>query len=132
MTCGNLWKQKNEIFFRENKHDPRLTTSGKIVKFSLDGIDFAAEPKDFFYNWIYSVALYQHPKEIAKLKDYNAFTDIEFNPEKSINCQARTVAIVKGLHEAGLLDEAMKSPREYLRIVYATACKGCCCSDSII
>jgi len=48
----------------------------------------------------------------------NGTIDIEFNPAKSINCQARTVATMKGLMDAGLIEDAMKSPDDYLRIVY--------------
>ena len=40
-------------------------------------------------------------EEITK---YNAFTDVEFNPNKSINCQARAAAIFVGIAKAGLLD----------------------------
>ena len=34
-------------------------------------------------------------KEILAILDYNFFTDIEFNPAKSINTQARAAAILK-------------------------------------
>ena len=40
-----------------------------------------------------------------EIQNYNAFTDIEFNPEKSINCQARAAAIYVGIAKAGLLDK---------------------------
>lgn len=103
---------------KEAKHDERLRTSGNIVCFKLDDALFPREPKDFFYNWIYSSALYRNKELLPQLEGYNAFSDIEFNPQKSINCQARTVAIVRGLLEAGKLDEAMRSPEDYLRIVY--------------
>jgi len=33
------------------------------------------------------------------INEYNWFTDIEFNPGKSINCQARAVAIYKLIQE---------------------------------
>lgn len=102
----------------EAKKDPRLKENGAIIGFNLDGLPFQSEPKDYFYNWIYSYALYTHKDLIDQLIDYDSFTDIEFNPKKSLNCQARTVAILRGLHGAGKLDEAMASPQSYLKIVY--------------
>ena len=41
-------------------------------------------------------------REIAeKLLDYDGFTDIVFNPQKSINCQARSCAIYVGMKRKG-------------------------------
>lgn len=102
----------------EAKKDQRIRESGHIIGFSLDGTSFPSEPKDYFYNWIYSSAIYNRKDLISQLLRFNAFTDIEFNPKKSLNCQARTVAIVRGLIEAGVLDETMKSPEAYLELVY--------------
>ena len=102
----------------EAKKDPRIRESGIIIGFSLDGKPFPSDPKDFFYNWIYSSAIYEHNDLLEKLSDYDAFTDIEFNPKKSLNCQARTVAILRGLIMSRKLDEAMDSPESYLKTVY--------------
>ncbi len=102
----------------EAKRDPRIKESGMIIGFNLDGKDFLSEPKDYFYNWIYSVALYKCEDLLKSCREYDAFTDIEFNPKKSLNCQARTVAIIRGLIEAAKLDIAMESPEAYLDIVY--------------
>ena len=45
---------------------------------------------------------------------------IEFNPQKSINCQAEAVAIYVSLHRQGLLKDALKGKDEFLEIVYPT------------
>lgn len=102
----------------EAKKDPRIRESGEIIAFSLNGKMFPNEPRDFFYNWIYSTALYSHQDLIRQLSEYEAFTDIEFNPKKSLNCQARTVSILRGLMKGNMLDIAMESPESYLDIVY--------------
>jgi len=52
------------------------------------------------------------------LTKYDAFSDIEFNPKKSINCQARTCAILVSLINLDLLDKAMESPSNFNKIVY--------------
>ncbi len=49
---------------------------------------------------------------------YEAFTDIEFNPNKSINCQARSVAIAVGLKKAGILEKCISDEKVFLREVY--------------
>ncbi|TON36462.1 hypothetical protein CGH58_23515, partial [Vibrio parahaemolyticus] len=44
------------------------------------------------------------------------FTDIEFNPEKSINCQAHAVALYRSLVHNGVLQQALSSPSEFLAL----------------
>ena len=58
-----------------------------------------------FYNWLYLGALYQQPSLLCQIEDYDCFTDIEFNPKKSLACQARSAALAKSLtiREGGIL-----------------------------
>ena len=102
----------------EGKRDVRLKESGQIVGFSLFGDSFSNEPKTFFYNWLYINALMSNPELVSELVKYDAFTDIEFNPQKSLNCQAEAVAIFVALYRAGCLTEALKSKEGFLSIVY--------------
>jgi hypothetical protein len=51
------------------------------------------------------------------LLGFSAFTDIEFNPDRLINCQAYSAALHTSLHKRGLLDEAASSKEAFLRIV---------------
>lgn len=82
---------------KEAKRDPRLRNSGKLVSFSYQGENFPLEPKSLFYDYIYLKAVKDSlsPVEIKSILHYNYFTDIEFNPKKSINTQARSIALVK-------------------------------------
>lgn len=91
---------------RDAKRDERLTSSGRIVAFSFDGSEYPTEPKNAFYDYIYINALLEHEELLAELLEYDAFTDIEFNPEKSINCQARAAAVLVSLARRGELDRA--------------------------
>ena len=50
--------------------------------------------------------------------EYDAFTDIAFNPQKSINCQAEAAAIYVSLKKQGLLEEALKDKENFRKIVY--------------
>ena len=49
---------------------------------------------------------------------YEAFTDIEFNPSTSINCQDRSVAIAVGLKKAGILEKCISDEKVFLKEVY--------------
>lgn len=80
---------------KEAKQDERHRNSGSIIAFCLDGEEWPLEPKTLFYDYIYVKALIQNYDTNLNLSKYAWFTDIEFNPKKSINCQARSVAIYK-------------------------------------
>ena len=100
------------------KKDERLKTSGRIIGFTYKGEDFNIIPKTAFYNWLYMKALHSHPELASQIVEYDAFTDISFNPQKSINCQAEAAAIYVSLYRKGLLEEAMSSSDSFLRIIY--------------
>ena len=102
----------------EAKKDPRIRNSGKLIGFNFMGDKWELEPKSAFYDWIYIKALYPHKDFLKKLYQYQGFTDIEFNPNKSINCQARTCAIIVSLLKRNLYDEAMTSKKRFIEIVY--------------
>lgn len=89
---------------REAKRDERLKQSGRLAGFTFDGKEFPLEPKTIFYDYIYINALFEN-KELAKeIMKYDAFTDIEFNPDKSLNCQAKAAATFVSLTRMGLID----------------------------
>ncbi len=58
-----------------------------------------------FYNWLYLGALHQQPSLLCQIEAFDCFTDIEFNPKKSLACQARSAALAKSLtlREGGIL-----------------------------
>ncbi len=109
----------------EAKKDSRLRTSGDIVSFQLGEQIFATEPKTFFYDWLYVTAVNCDPVLSDEIIKYDAFTDIEFNPKKSINCQARSAAIFVSLARQRLLDEALVSPAAFLNVVYGQPVQDC-------
>lgn len=102
---------------REAKKDERLKKSGNLIAFQFYGKEWPLEPKTIFYDWLYVRAVYKNKELSEEIVKFDAFTDIEFNPEKSINCQARSAALFVCLHRRGLLDLAMKSIDEYTNII---------------
>jgi hypothetical protein len=98
------------------KRDERLRSSGRLIKFSFFGADWSLEPKTAFYDWLYINALLKNPELIKQLTDRDGFTDIEFNPEKSINCQARSAALFCALYHTDKLDFALSNPDQFLTL----------------
>lgn len=102
---------------RDAKIDPRLKESGRLIGFTLSGDSWPLEPKTAFYDWIYLRALSANPRLAEHLLEYDAFTDIEFNPDKSLNCQARSAALYVSLSKGGLLKKALSSKADYLDVL---------------
>lgn len=109
---------------RDAKRDPRLQESGRLVSFTLDGDDWPLEPRTVFYDWLYLQALKSNPELAQQLLPYEAFTDIEFNPEKSLNCQARSAALYVSLHKEGLLADALRDRSSYLSLFVNPSSEG--------
>lgn len=99
------------------KKDERLRNSGNLIGFDLFGDKWELEPKTAFYDWLYINAIRQNPELGEQLEKFNGFSDIEFNPEKSFNCQARSAALYVSLKNQGLLKEALLNKEHYLKII---------------
>lgn len=98
------------------KQDPRLKSSGALVGFRFQSRDWPLVPPTAFYDWLYLSALHPHQEALGGiLQRAKGFTDIEFVPWKSVNCQARSAALFMGLLSQGLLDTWMASPNMFLR-----------------
>lgn len=120
---GGPYRDLLDVHPRDAKRDERLKSSGKLIGFNLSGEDWDLEPKSMFYDWIYMNALQRESKMANAILEYNAFTDIEFNHNKSINCQARSAAIFVSLSKRGILEKALEN-KEELRKIYPSAKRG--------
>ena len=107
------------------KKDERISKEHEIKGFKFDGMDWDSEPKTAFYDWLYINAVFKNiennANEYQKILDYNAFTDIEFNPLNSINCQARSCAVFVSLYKQNILEIALESKESFLEILLNTA-----------
>lgn len=99
------------------KRDPRLQASGLLTGFRFNGFSFPVEPKTIFYDWLYINAIYPHREWLERLYKYAGFTDIEFNPAKSVNCQARSCALFASLMKNGQLHAAIASPEAFTKLI---------------
>ncbi len=113
-SCRDLYRYDP----RSAKTAARERDNGDLQSFEFDGRHWELEPKTAFYDWLYIRSLYNLPTDaLSELLDYQGFTDIEFNPERSFNCQARSCALASALLQSGQLEAAMESEEQYLAII---------------
>lgn len=113
---GGPYHEMYDFSGRQIKRDERLKSSGRLTGFDFQGDTWGLEPKTAFYDWLYIKALNQHPELAAEVGDYAAFSDIEFNPKKSINCQARSVALFVSLQDRNQLQDALSGKDDFVRL----------------
>lgn len=99
---------------KQAKKDERLRNSGKLIGFEFRSTKWQLNPLTAFYDWLYVNALNQNIQYHNELMRYQAFTDIEFNPKKSINCQAYSIAMFVALAKRNLL-ENIRNPDNFLK-----------------
>lgn len=109
---------------RDAKKDERLFNSGELIEFRYGDKIWPLQPKTAFYDWLYVSALYSKKLLAEKLMEYDGFSDIEFNPAKSINCQAFSAALYKSLNQRNMLEEALSSQKTFLDIYRAEKVKN--------
>ena len=116
---GGPYHELYSVSSREAKTDDRLHNSGELVAFNFCGEDFPTEPKTAFYDWLYIIALSQQKTDIIReLEAFQGFSDIVFNPNRSINCQARAAALFVSLSKNGLMDEQIFRDKDhYLALI---------------
>lgn len=93
---------------RDAKRFIRENASGDLIGFHLLDKDYPIIPKNAFYDWLYIRSLVDHSEWIRDKIKFSGFTDIEFNPEKQVNCQARAFAEFLSLQRRSVLNEAAK------------------------
>lgn len=95
----------------------RLTVENHntLIKFKCFDKEFSLKPSYLFYDWLYISAVKNIPYLSESLNKYDFFTDIEFNPEKSLSCQARTLVLFIWLLRNNKLEEYIKNPNYFYR-----------------
>jgi len=106
---------------KDAKRDGRLFSSGGLVGFRFCGVDWPLNPLTAFYDWLYVNALYKRKDLLSLALEYSAFTDIAFNPSKSINCQAHSAALCVSLARRGLLSDRLSKKDAYLETIGVSA-----------
>jgi hypothetical protein len=94
---------------QQARRDARLRTSGALIGFRFGDREYPLNPARAFYDWLFIRALVRKPEIVARLNRFNGFTDIEFNPDRSVSTQAHAVAAVVSLQRRGWLESAARS-----------------------
>ena len=100
------------------KYIGKIHQVDELVSFECFGQIFPLKPQTFFYNWLYINSLHKNKLLANQIINYDTFTDIEFNPNKSKNCQAEACSIYVYLYKSNLLDFALSSKENFLQVVY--------------
>jgi hypothetical protein len=100
----------------EAKRDSRLTTSGNLTGFCLGEREWPLTPQTAFYDWLYLNAVHADSTLGDVLMKHVGFSDVAFNPKKSINCQARAAAFYCVLRELNLLSVVLGDQEEFIQI----------------
>lgn len=87
---------------RDARRDPRVKEEGsgerrKPCRFLYGEQAWQADGSTAFYDWLYVKALLANRDLAEELDRFDAFTDIAFNPKRSLNCQARAAAFYRVL-----------------------------------
>lgn len=84
-----------------------------LICFRFLDREFSLVPKFLFYDWLYIFAVSQIPGLYDSISNYKYFTDIEFNPKKSQNCQARSLVLYIWLVRNMKLEDYLSEPKKY-------------------
>lgn len=115
-TGGGPFRDLLESSPRDAKRDERLRNSGPLRHFDYFGEVWPSQPTTSFYDWLYCKGVLAKPTLETGIRNYEAFTDIEFNPEKSLNCQAASAALLLALIVQGIAWDAIRSREDFVKI----------------
>lgn len=111
---GGPYRDLLTVTPREAKRDERLRNSGNLIGFTFNNKNYPLEPVSLFYDWLYINVLFSERnlelRERFFGSKFDSFSDIEFNPEKSFSCQARTLALCVSLYENKSIREFIDDP----------------------
>ncbi|WP_320177811.1 DUF6977 family protein [Roseovarius pacificus] len=102
---------------REAKREIRVRQNGTLTKFSFFGKDFPLRPRTLFYDWLYINTLHKDEELSSDMCQFAGFSDIEFNPEKSVNCQAFSAALYVSLVRCGMIAQVLESVDAFKEIL---------------
>lgn len=88
----------------------------KPVSFLFENYNWPLNPRTCFYDWLYINALHQNSNLVRQIFEFDAFTDIAYNPKKSLSTQARSVALYVALSKLNKI-EKIKTPDSFITLL---------------
>lgn len=102
---------------REAKKEIRIRQNGTLTKFSFFGKEYPLRPRTFFYDWLYINTLQKDEELSTNMCRFAGFSDIEFNPEKSVNCQAFSAALYVSLVRCDAIEQALETEDSFKNLL---------------
>lgn len=102
---------------REAKKFLKDKNFGPLVRFNFYGQLWPLNPMTLFYDWLYLNSLKKNPVLAEQTNEYDCFTDIEFNPKKSVNCQAYSAALFVSLSRRGMIDDVLENRDAFMHLM---------------
>lgn len=115
--AGGPWPEVYRLPSAEAKAFSRSHEKDSIRGFDFFGEPWPLTPMTAFYDWLYVTALSQDSSLEAKLSEFMGFSDIAFNPARSVACQARSAAMFVALAKRRALPGALRSREAFLGAV---------------
>jgi hypothetical protein len=114
---GGPYTDLYSVSSKQARTDGRLHSSGNLVAFNFLGEDFPTCPVTAFYDWLYITALWQNAELSQIVLVFQGFSDIAFNPKRSINCQAHSAALFVSMYQQGVIEHIVQDRGDFIRLV---------------
>ncbi|HQJ40787.1 MAG: hypothetical protein KBA47_03105 [Caldisericia bacterium] len=101
----------------EAKKEIATQNDSVLLAFDFFGDKWPNKPYTAFYNWLYINALNQQNNIIKTLMNFDGYSDISFNPNKSINCQAYSCALYVALFKREILQDVISDKNKFLELM---------------
>lgn len=111
---GGPFPELFDMGSREAKSYIAALEFGELMHFDFYGQIWPLRPLTAFYDWLYLQSLRTAVPYCSDVMEFNAFTDIEFNPKKSLNCQAYSAALFVSLSLRNKLESILSDPGLFL------------------
>ena len=114
-----------------------LKTSAAIplARFEYSDTSWPLLPRLAFYTWLYCHSLHQvHNRGLADQligEHYTHFTDIEYNPRRTLNSQSFAVAYYVHLRQTGQTDSVLANSESFLSVFPLDLPSGLAFADSL-
>ena len=111
--------QKSKVLSKDEDRVPETANKKKGEKpmsFLFENYSWPLNPQTCFYDWLYMNALHQNQKLAKQIFEFDAFTDIAYNPKKSLSTQARSTALYIALTKLNKIEE-IKKPDNFIKLL---------------
>ena len=93
----------------DHSSDPRLKSSGQLMGFRFQDLEWGLKAEGMFYDWLVIQAVQRHRNLGSGLMKFTGFTDLECPSQGSGVCHARSCALYVALVEKKIIDKVLEN-----------------------